>query len=496
MTSLWLDGSATLGSDPLPHDHDVDDLVVGAGLTGLTTALLLARAGRRVAVVEARYVGAGTTGNTTAKLSLLQGTRYSQILERQSQQVAQAYVEANREGMEWLLRFCEEHEVPVQRRDAITYAATSEHLRAARGEHDAARSLGLDVAWVESFDVPFPHVGGTLLAAQAQFDPMDVLAALVASLREHGGTLHEGSRVVDVSRTGRPQAQLEDGTRVNAETVMLATGTPILDRGLYFAKLEPLRSYALAFDLPGDSIDMYLSAGSPSRSVREAVGADGSRRLLIGGSGHVVGRGGSTIAHYDELRSWTEQHFPGARESHAWSAQDYKSHDGIPYVGELPRGGGNIFLATGFDKWGMTNAVAAARSVSARILGEPPSWARTMSRRITRPSGALQIASLNAGVGVAGVSTFIDAEARSVERVPAEGEGYVGRSRGVSRTAVSTVEGVTCALSAACTHLGGTVQWNDAEKSWDCPLHGSRFAPDGTVLEGPATTPLRPAEDE
>lgn len=495
MTSLWLDGSPAVGSDPLPHDHDVEDLVVGAGLTGLTTALLLARAGRRVAVVEARYVGAGTTGNTTAKLSLLQGTRLSQILERQSQEVAQAYVEANREGMEWLLRFCEEHAVPVQRRDAVTYAASADQLGRARDEHSAARSLGLDVTWVDDLDVPFPHVGGTLLADQAQFDPMDVLAALAASFRDHGGTIHEGSRVVDVSRTGRPQARLEDGTHIDADTVMLATGTPILDRGLYFAKLEPLRSYALAFDLPGGPLDMYLSAGSPSRSVREALAADGSRHLLIGGSGHVVGRGGSTIAHLDELRDWTEQHFPGARETHAWSAQDYKSHDGIPYVGELPRGGGHIFLATGFDKWGMSNAVAAGRSVSARILGEPPSWATRMNRRITRPSGALQIASLNAGVGVAGVSTFVGAEARSVDRVPAEGEGYVGRSQGVKRTAVSTVDGVTCALSAVCTHLGGTVQWNDAEKSWDCPLHGSRFAADGSVLEGPATTPLRPAED-
>src|ERR1700712_4134498 len=145
MTSLWLDGRSPITDDELPLDVPLDDLVVGAGLTGLVTALLLARAGRRVAVVEARHVGAVTTGNTTAKLSLLQGTHLSRILGHQSQKVAQAYVEANREGMEWLLRFCEEHGVDVQRRAAFSYAASKDEVATARKEDDAARSLGLDV---------------------------------------------------------------------------------------------------------------------------------------------------------------------------------------------------------------------------------------------------------------------------------------------------------------------------------------------------------------
>ena len=194
MTSLWLDQARSLPSDPLPEGR-VDDLVVGAGITGLVTALLLARAGRRVAVVEAREVGAVATGNTTAKVSLLQGTKYSRLLHYQSRKVAAAYLDANREGMEWLLRFCEDHGVAVQRRAAVTYAADESELSSVRDEHDAAASLGLDVAWRDTLDVPFPHRGGTVLADQAQFDPMDALVALVDQLRAHGGTLHQGHRV-------------------------------------------------------------------------------------------------------------------------------------------------------------------------------------------------------------------------------------------------------------------------------------------------------------
>jgi glycine/D-amino acid oxidase-like deaminating enzyme/nitrite reductase/ring-hydroxylating ferredoxin subunit len=487
MRSLWLDRPLAPVDDPLPEI--VDDVVVGAGLTGLTAGLLLARSGRRVAVIEARHVGAVTTGNTTGKLSLLQGTKLSRMLALQSKTVVEAYVEGNREGQQWLLRFCDDHGVPVQTRDAVTYASTPSETAAALDEHDAARKVGLDVRWVEMLDVPFPLHGGTLLPDQAQFDPMDVLEALVAELHVHGGSVHEGRRVVSVSKHGRPRATLDDGSTVEAENIILATGTPVLDRGLYFAKVEPLRSYVIAFDAPDVPDGMFLSAGSPVRSIRDAPGPGGGRRLLVGGNGHPVGRTDSELEHLDDLRAWTAQHFPGAAETHAWSAQDYRSHDGIPYVGHLPRGGGRIHLATGFDKWGMTNGVAAARNIVAQILGEKPSWARPLGRRVTRPAGAFNVVRTNAEVGIAATRSLLRVDLAGVPSAPSEGEGVVGRS-GVVPTGVSTVDGRTCAVTAICTHLGGVLSWNDAEKSWDCPLHGSRFAPDGGVLEGPATKPL------
>ncbi|KQV74069.1 hypothetical protein ASC61_03070 [Aeromicrobium sp. Root344] len=490
MTSLWLDRPDLPASDPLPVDERLDDLVIGAGLTGLTTALLLARAGRRVAVIEARAVGAVTTGNTTAKLSLLQGTKLSSILRKQSHAVAQAYVDANLEGQQWLVRFCADHGVPVQTRDAITYAAETHQVDAAREEHDAARSLGLDVRWHDQLDLPFPNHGGAVLADQYQFDPLDVLTALASQVREHGGTIHEGRRVVSASKTGRPTVQLDDGTDLTADEIILATGTPILDRGLYFAKLEPLRSYAVAFDFATTPMPMSLSAGQPSRSIRDVPRADGTTKLMIGGSGHTVGRTGSEAGHVDELREWTARYFPGAVETHVWSAQDYQSHDGIPYVGTLPRGGGRFHVATGFDKWGMTNAVAAARNLTSTLLGEPVSWSKPMSRRITRPQGAAKIAELNLAVGAYLAKGLVTAELTQAPDNPPEGSGRVGRD-GVLPTGVSTVDGRTCAVRAICTHLGGVLKWNDQEKSWDCPLHGSRFTPEGEVLEGPATRSLR-----
>jgi nitrite reductase/ring-hydroxylating ferredoxin subunit len=193
-----------------------------------------------------------------------------------------------------------------------------------------------------------------------------------------------------------------------------------------------------------------------------------------------------------DLTSWTEQHFPGAERTHWWSAQDYRSANRVPFVGWLPRGRGRVYLATGYAKWGLTNAVAAALSLTADLTGETLEWARTLHHRVTRPADLASGAKINAAVGAAAVTEWTNAETGpdlTAAEPPAEGEGVVGR-HGRAPMAVSTVGGITCAVSAVCTHLGGVVRWNDAERSWDCPLHGSRFAPDGSVLEGPATQPL------
>jgi glycine/D-amino acid oxidase-like deaminating enzyme/nitrite reductase/ring-hydroxylating ferredoxin subunit len=493
MLSLWLDREQIAADDEPAESYD--DVVVGGGLTGLTTALLLARAGRSVVVVEARRIGAGTTGNTTGKVSLLQGTKLSTMLRYQSRTVVESYLTANREGQAWLLRFCDLHGVPVQRRDAVTYAPDAgPGLRQARGEYDAALALGLDVRWDERLPVPFPHAGAVVLPDQAQLDSMDLLAVLVRELRSAGGHVVDGRRVVAVSRRGAPVVSLSDGSLVRSSTVVLATGTPTLDRGLYFAKVEAKRSYALAFDHPAPPQLMMLAASAPSRSLRDAPGPAASPKLLVGGEGHTVGRVRSERDRLDRLRAWTHEFYPDAVETHAWSAQDYSSHDGLPFVGRLPRGGGDIYLATGFDKWGMTNAVAAGLDLTGQILGHAPSWAQPVHRRVTRPRGALGLGRMNAEVVTYAAGGLAAAEARrSSDAPPEDGQGAVGRS-GVLPVGTSNVDGRVCSIVAVCTHLGGVLRWNDAESSWDCPLHGSRFRPTGEVLEGPATAPLRQAD--
>lgn len=494
--SLWLDRPALTyaNTEPFEPGANYDDVVVGAGLTGLTTALLLARSGRRVAVLEARHIGAVTTGNTTAKLTLLQGHQLSKILDHASHKTAQAYVDGNREGMEWLLRYCTEHGVPVQRRDAFSYAATPEGRETVDREYEAAHSLGLGVTREPDAGLPYPTYGAVRLADQAQFDPMDVLAALAADFTARGGRIFEGVRVQGVDARKPARVKTSRG-EVTAEHVILATGIPILDRGLYFAKLTPQRSYALAFRVPGEiPAGMFISVDPPTRSLRTAPEATPSggveERLLVGGNGHEVGRHPSPADCVADLESWTREHFPGAERTHSWSAQDYQSHNEVPFVGWLPRAHGRAFVATGYGKWGMTNAVAAAIRLSGEILGGHMPWADQLGHRVTRPQDLATGAIENAKVGVQATRGWVNAERAPVpDAPPAEGEGVVG-SEGTEPVGVCTVGGITRKVSAVCTHLGGVVTWNNAETTWDCPLHGSRFSAQGTLLEGPATSDL------
>lgn len=488
MTSLWLDRAPEIDSDPWP-ESEPEVLVVGAGLAGLATAVLLATAGRRVAVVEARSVGAVTTGRSTAKVSLLQGTKLSTVLAQQPRERARAYVEASREAQAWVLDTCERGGVAFQRREAVTYAADVRQLGPVQAEHEAAASLGLDVRWSDRLDVPWPHAGATRLADQAQVDPVQLLAALAGELRAAGGTLHQGQRVVSTSTADGLRVRLEDGRLLRPGHLVLATGIPVLDRGLHFARVEPKRSYVVAYEGVDVPSGMYLSAGSSSRSVRDAPAPDLGTAMLVGGAGHTVGRGGPTTRHLDELRAWTSRYFPHALETHSWSAQDYSPVDALPSVGVLPGSDGLVHVATGFDKWGMTTAVVAALAISGDLLGHEPAWSRPLLQRGTASRDAVRALSLNARVGLAATVSAAQALA-PVREAPPEGAGRVGQGPD-GATATSTVDGTTCTLRAVCTHLGGLVRWNDAERSWDCPLHGSRFAPDGTVLEGPATRPLR-----
>ncbi|MCU0282403.1 MAG: FAD-dependent oxidoreductase [Candidatus Nanopelagicales bacterium] len=485
-------------------EHEV--VIVGAGLTGLSTAVMLARRGVRPLVLEARHVAAGTTGHSTAKLSLLQGAVYSGIAGHHGSAVVRAYGEMQRAGQAWLLDFCQAAGVPVQHRDAWTYAVTEQGASTVAKEARACATAGLEVEHTASTELPFDVRAAIRLPDQVQFDPVDVCVALRDELVSLGGSVVEGVTVTGVELgTGRGggadgAATLRTSAgEVRARRIVLASGIPVLDRGLYFAKLKPQRSYALAYRMPaGASIPqgMYLSVDSPSRSLRTAPHEDGEL-LVVGGNGHVVGRSSSPNAAVADLDAWTGEHFPGATLAWSWAAQDYQAAGQVPFVGGMPRSNDQILLATGFNKWGMTNAAAAAQMLVADLVGDGAAselaWAKPLRTRITTPRDLVSGLELNGTVGWRMVRDWAghllphrDGDARR----PAEGEGRVDGGRRPVGTC--TVAGQTHRVDAVCPHLGGILAWNDSDLTWDCPLHGSRFTADGHRLEGPALSDLEP----
>ncbi|WP_114854916.1 FAD-dependent oxidoreductase [Brachybacterium sp. YJGR34] len=492
MSSLWLDmhEGSQMPTDALPGRASVDVAVAGGGLTGLATAVALARTGRRVIVLEARTVGAVATGNTTAKLSLLQGARLSEIRRRHALGTAAAYLTASRAAQDWLLELCRTHRVEVQRRDAVSYAVGEAGARRLRAEQETARALGLPARWEDSTELPFPVAGALSLAEQAQFDPMEVLLALAQELRERGGMIVDGARLTDVAGRDPLTVSTTRGT-VHADRLVLATGVPVLGRGGHALRMVPHRSYALAYRVPESGWvprGMHVSVDAPVRSLRSARYGD-EELLLVGGNDHVTGRAEPAAA-VQELDTWARSLVPGIERTHWWAAQDYESASGLPLIGALPGSGGRILASTGYAKWGMTSAVVGALAVTGTIEDRPPSWLGALRSAGGGLPAVAAMAALTAAAGREAMTGWAGAALRPLpSRPPSEGEGVVGR-RGARPVAVSTVDGRTCAVSGVCTHLAGVLRWNDAEHTWDCPLHGSRFSAEGALLEGPAVKDL------
>ncbi len=492
--SLWLRDAATR-YPPLSGDRKVDVVVVGAGITGLTTGVLLARAGLEVVVLEADAVGAGTTGHTTAKISALQGTIYRTLRSSHGVDGARRYAAAQHAGREWVAAYVAEQGVDcdLERRPAVTYTAEADNVAKVREEADAANEAGVPARFTEELDgelrLPFPVAAAVVVEDQAQFDPYPHLVAMAAEIAAAPGcAVHEQSRVTDVHGGGDPRVTTEAGT-VRASTVVVTTLMPVLHQGLLYARAEPERSYCMAVEVEGSlPRGMYLSADSPTRSLRTAR-HQGGEVAVVGGGGHVVGRRTPTTAEYESLRKWAITHFPVTGIVDRWSAHDYESVDHLPYVGPAAPGSSRLLVATGFAKWGMTNGTAAALALADRILDRPDGpaaeWSALLDPKRLTAQGAAGTARLNAGVAVHLAGGWLSPGGREQGRPGAR------RSRRRLRpTGTSEVDGTRRTVSLVCTHLGGICTWNDAETTWDCPLHGSRFAADGKVVNAPATKDL------
>ncbi len=468
----------------LADDHEV--LVVGAGIVGLTTALLLARRGVDVAVVDASRPGSGTTSRSTAKATLLHGTLSGTIRRKHGADAVRHYVMANRSGQDLIRDTCDGG-VDTQIRDSWTYATTRKGADAVLQEQEALAEAGLPAELAEPSELPFATEAAVRLRDQLQINPSQYLAALQAELVAMSVPIAWPYRVTGIdSHEGRLRATSTQGLSTTARWIVLATLLPFPLRTLMFATATPQRSYAMACRIESPlPLGMYLSADSPTHSLRTGLSPSGEELLLVGGHGHPVGKKLPASQHLQGLADWTHEQF-GVREfTHRWSAQDFRSSDSLPQVGPSPLGPPRVLMATGFGKWGITNGSAAAQILAGYVTDELPEWGRLYRPRITSGlSGWRQLVVQNADVAAHLAKGWL-----LEPRLATDGNA-VRRDLPVPE-AESTVDGVRRVCSAVCTHLGGIVRWNDAENSWDCPLHGSRFGPDGSVLSGPATEPLR-----
>jgi glycine/D-amino acid oxidase-like deaminating enzyme/nitrite reductase/ring-hydroxylating ferredoxin subunit len=494
--SYWVDSTSGPDHPSLQGEVEADVAIVGAGIVGLTAGWMLKQTGKTVALVEMDRVARGVSGYTTAKVTAGHNLIYERLERRHGPEVARAYAQANQAALELVAGFVEkEHiECDLERRSNYVYSESSESVDQIKEEVAAAQRAGLPASFVTETGLPFPVAGAVRLENQAQFHPRKYLLHLASLVSGDGSQIFERSRITDLREGDLPIVTTEHGS-VIAKDVILATHYPFLDRGLFFPRVHQKRSYAIVgpvADPPPDG--MFISTGSPTRSIR-SVRDDGRTLLLVGGNGHPTGQSSDTREKYEDLEAWAKERFGLSDVTHRWSSQDGATIDMLPYVGTARRTSTNVYTATGFGKWGMTNGTAAAAVISDAILGRENEYAGLFDpHRVTVGASFPKVLTENLEVAKHFAGDRLNHPQRgSLDRL-APGEAAV-TGVGVGQVAAYRDEkGELHALSAECTHLGCIVHWNPAEKSWDCPCHGSRFDHEGKVLHGPATRDLERKE--
>jgi glycine/D-amino acid oxidase-like deaminating enzyme/nitrite reductase/ring-hydroxylating ferredoxin subunit len=488
--SPWVAGAQESSFPPLGGDRRSDVVVVGGGITGLTLARMLVGAGVSVVVIDAGPLCAGATGYTTAKVTALHRLVYRELLDRHGEERTRAYAAANQSAVERVADFASGDgiECDLTQAAAVTYTQRDERVVEVEAEADAARRVGLAVELTTTVALPYPIRAAIRLDDQLHFHPRRYCIGLAERVAGRGGSVHEHTRAYEVESESSGVAVTTDRGTITADRAVLATHLPVLDRGGFFTRAHPYRSYALAARLRQAVPDaMYISVEEPTRSLRPTANG----RLIVGGQGHRTGQETDTSRHYAALESWAGANFEVESIDHRWSAQDYTTVDGFPYVGRLTRRDDRILVATGFRKWGMTNGTAAAEILADRILGRDNPWAAAFdATRVAPGASATAFLRENAGVAWHFLADRIAAMRAPTAGALRAGEGAVVKHDGVPSACYRDRNGALHAVSSTCTHLRCQVAFNTAERTWDCPCHGSRFDVDGRVLEGPAVHDL------
>ena len=433
--SIWVE-QKLLPHPPLDRDVTVDALIVGGGMAGLLCAWMLKQAGLDCVLIESDRICHGVTCNTTAKITSQHGLIYQKLVREFGVEAARVYYEANQAALSLYGELAKMYPCDFQQADNYIYSTISK--TALVREMKALREIGAAADLVESTELPFPVAGAIRFRDQAQFHPLKFAAGIAGELNIYEHT--------PAREFGKDWVKTDGGT-VCANTVIIATHFPIINKhGAYFLKQYQQRSYVLALENAGHVDGMYLDAAQNGLSLR--MHGD---LLLLGGGGHRTGKQGGGWRY---LEAQIPKYFPGAKIVSQWATQDCMTLDGIPYIGRYSKTTDSLFVATGFNKWGMTSSMVAAMILTELVQGKEHPWAGVF------------------------------APSRSFLR---------------SQLAINGLEAALHLLTPTmprCPHMGCALKWNRQEHSWDCPCHGSRFGSDGSLLDNPATGNMKPRRSD
>jgi len=427
MKSVWQQDVTRPTFGQLEGNKSTDVLIIGGGMAGILCADRLCRAGVDCMLVEAKQICSGVSSNTTAKITLAHGLCYDALIRRFGIEKAGLYLAAQQLALAEYARIAHTVDCDYRARDAVVY--TLRDRKKIENELAALNRLGIPATLTEAAELPFSTTGALRVGAQAELHPLKLLYTLARDL-----PIYEHTKVQElVGHTA-----ITPHGEIRFKQLIVATHFPIFNKhGLYFLKMYQHRSYVLALENAADVNGMYVDEADTGLSFRNH-----GKLLLLGGGGHRTGKSGG---YWQELKAFTQKHYPDARIVASWATQDCMTLDGIPYIGRYARHTPNVYVATGFQKWGMTSAMISAMILTDLICGKPNPYAVVFSpaRRIWRPQ------------------LFANVLASTI--------------------------GLLTPTAPRCPHLGCALKYNAAEHSFDCPCHGSRFAEDGTLLDNPAT---------
>jgi glycine/D-amino acid oxidase-like deaminating enzyme/nitrite reductase/ring-hydroxylating ferredoxin subunit len=481
--SCWLAAAPPTDYPELGGSLHADTVVVGAGIVGLTTALKLCEAGRDVIVVEALRVGGQVTGRSTAKITTQHGLIYDPLIRTRGLDAALSYAEANVAGVRQITRWVEELGIDcaLEKRDAYAYTTSPARQQEIEAEAAAARKLGLQAEVLDRAPLPFDTAAALRFPDQAQFNPASYLVGLAAAVTKRDGRIFERSRARLIGEASRWRVATDGGTS-HCEHIVVATNMTVKSPVGMSRRTQPRSHTAMAFriDDPQAIDGMFIGIDDPTHSIRTGRDAEGPLLVVLGPKFN-TGQDGDVAKRFVELERWARENLPVGEAAWRWCNEDYDTPDRVAYAGTPDQQTAPGFhIATGFNAWGISNGTAAGMMIAELIDGQENPWTSLYDPARPYPKDFHEDGDTQS------IVASTDDIAPGAGGVVIRGEEKIAAWRDES--------GALRTLSASCTHKGCTVTWNNADRTWDCPCHGSIFAADGSVIHGPARKPLGPAQ--